>query len=95
MSDTNTLITGLEIKIKKIVTLHQNLKEEKARLISEINELKQINNNQNTIIKNLKDKNELNTIASTINKTTDNKELHLKINGLVREIDNCIALLNK
>ncbi len=95
MSEISILIHGLDDKIKKLITLHNNLKEDNAQLISEINELKQINNDQTSIIKNIKGNNNIIKIADSINSTADTKEIRLRINEFVREIDKCIALLNK
>lgn len=95
MSEISILINGLDNKIKKLITLHQNLKEDNAQLISEINELKRINDHQIALIDNLKGRNEIIKITDSITNTTETKEIRSKINEFVREIDKCIALLNK
>jgi predicted nuclease with TOPRIM domain len=93
MNDLTLNITDLKAKIEKIVKLHQELKKENELLAAEKeNLLKTIEEQKNTIValetsnKEIQDsKNEeQNKIV------IDTKE---KINELVQEIDDCIALL--
>ncbi len=93
MNDLTLNITDLKAKIEKIVKLHQELKKENELLVAEKeNLLKTIEEQKNTIValetsnKEIQDsKNEeQNKIV------IDTKE---KINELVQEIDDCIALL--
>lgn len=93
MNDLTLNITDLKAKIEKIVKLHQELKKENELLSAEKeNLLKTIEEQKNTIValetsnKEIQDsKNEeQNKIV------IDTKE---KINELVQEIDDCIALL--
>ena len=93
MNDLTLNITDLKAKIEKIVKLHQELKKENELLAAEKeNLLKTIEEQKNTIValetsnKEIQDskKEEQNKIV------IDTKE---KINELVQEIDDCIALL--
>ena len=95
MSEISYIISELENKLKKLVDLHLNLKEKNKRLIIENEELKKYLEEKNNTIINLKDKNNIEVIANQLGKNTKNKETRSKINELVRDIDNCIALLNK
>jgi polyribonucleotide nucleotidyltransferase len=95
MSEISYIISELENKLKKLVDLHLNLKEKNKRLINENEELKKNIEDKNNTIINLKDKNNIEIIANQLGKNTKNKETRSKINELVRDIENCIALLNK
>lgn len=95
MSEISDIISGLENKLKKLVDLHLKLKEENKRLVIETKELKRIIEEKNKTILTLKDNNNIEIIAKQLGKSTKNKKTRSKINELVRDIDNCIALLNK
>ena len=93
MNDLTLNITDLKAKIEKIVKLHQELKKENEQLVTDnVNLQKTIEEQKNTIValeKNNKEIEETKSIEQD-KIVTDTK---LKINELVQEIDNCIALL--
>ncbi|MCX6295755.1 MAG: hypothetical protein NTX97_06760 [Bacteroidetes bacterium] len=93
MNDLTLNITDLKSKIEKIVKLHQELKKENEQLVADKENLqKTIDEQKNTIAvleKNNKEIEETKSIEQD-KIVTDTK---LKINELVQEIDNCIALL--
>lgn len=93
MSDLTLNMNDLKAKVEKLVNLHQELKKENKRLITEnenaLNAIKEQNSTIETLQKNIKElsqhkQEEQNKII------TDTKG---KINELVQEIDQCIALL--
>ncbi|MDQ3047230.1 MAG: hypothetical protein M3R27_06745 [Bacteroidota bacterium] len=93
MNDLTLTITDLKSKVEKLVGLHGQLKNDNEKLSAENAELHKTIEDQKAQIAALEsssrdlieNKNEeQNTII------TDTKE---KINELVQEIDNCIALL--
>ena len=93
MNDLTLNITDLKAKIEKIVKLHQELKKENELLAAEKeNLLKTIEEQKNTIValetSNKEIQNSKNEEQNKI--VIDTKE---KINELVQEIDDCIALL--
>jgi predicted nuclease with TOPRIM domain len=93
MNDLTLNITDLKAKIEKIVKLHQELKKENELLVADKeNLLKTIEEQKNTIaaleISNKEIQDAKNEEQNKI--VTDTKE---KINELVQEIDDCIALL--
>ena len=95
MSDLTLNITNLKAKVEKLVNLHKQLKKENERLAAETeNSVKTIKEQKNTIEMLQKTNKELILIENKQegqNKIiTDTK---LKINELVQEIDQCIALL--
>lgn len=93
MNELTLPITDLKAKIEKLVALHQDLKKEKEQLVSEQKELQEIIEGQKTTIELLRKENQ----DLTNNKNEEQKSIvsdtKQKINELVQEIDNCIALL--
>jgi len=92
----NNLISGIEIKLnnllssyKKVKSINSNLKEENTNLLSEIEQ-------KNIEINNLKDKIKIISISKSVDASKgDIRQTKLKINEYIREIDKCIAQLNK
>lgn len=86
MNDLTLTITDLKAKVEKLVNLHQQLKKDNDQLQKTVEE-------QKITIEKL-EKNNLEIVNSKSEEqnkiVTDTK---LKINELVQEIDNCIALL--
>ena len=93
MNELTGPITDLKGKVEKLVALHQTLKKECEEIKEEKEALqKTINEQQETIATLEKNNNDLvdNKEEEENNMVSDTK---LKINELVQEIDNCIALL--
>jgi len=96
VDQSDDIIVVLRTNLKRIIGLYQNLKEEcrnlqqknqeltvqLSSLSSENNELKQKNNNTELT-------------KAFIDASGSNHDAKIKINRIVREIDKCIALLNK
>ena len=80
-----------------MLTIHNSLKLEKKEILKENNQLrKEVSENQ-LVIDNLEDKIKLLKISRSTS-TPDlekDKQSRQKINEYVREIDRCIALLNR
>jgi hypothetical protein len=92
----HNMIIKLRLKIKKIITLFEKEKE-KCRILqnqnkdyeAQINNLKQEQEKLTIQYNNLK-------LAKSIESSgLSNHDAKLKVNTIVREIDKCIALLNK
>ncbi|HEX8516816.1 MAG TPA: hypothetical protein VF868_11495 [Bacteroidia bacterium] len=93
MNDLAPNMTDLKGKIEKLVKLHQQLKQENDALNAEKAELQKTVEEQRSAIETLeRANNELEQKKAEEQNTiiTDTK---LKINELVQEIDDCIALL--
>ncbi|MCW3072804.1 MAG: hypothetical protein JWO44_2694 [Bacteroidetes bacterium] len=93
MNELTPTITDLKGKIEKLVKLHQQLKQENDSLNAEKLGLQKTVEEQKSTIEALqKGQQELEQKKSEEQNTiiTDTK---LKINELVQEIDDCIALL--
>jgi hypothetical protein len=90
------LLKEFKSKLDKLINLHLRLKQEKLLLIQEQSQLKeQIRllalNNEELVRK----QENLKFAKSLLGAEEDSHGAKLKINRIVREIDNCIALLNK
>lgn len=93
MNDLTLNIGDLKAKIEKVVKLHQELKKENEQLVADKENLQKAINEQKNTIEALEKKNKELEQSKSEEQTkivTDTKE---KINELVQEIDNCIALL--
>jgi len=91
-----TIINNIELKLQKLIADYNKVKLEKSDL--------QINNDaltaklqeQEEQILSLQDKVKLMSISKSVDMNKDGiKATRSKINEYVREIDKCIALLNK
>ena len=94
--ETPQLIGGFKDKFEKFVYLYRELKNENRQLKVEVEKLKLKLSDTEVVNNELKHKLETNDLAKTfIGSGENSKEAKLKINKIVREIDNCIALLNR
>lgn len=93
MSDLNNSIADLKLKIESLIHAHSNLKEENEILKTENEGLKnQLTEQQNKLTALQQEQQQLiqNKNEEQHKVITDSK---LKIDELVQEIDNCLALL--
>ena len=90
------IVDNLEVKIKKLISLYEIEKQEKKSATQEIENIKKELIDQREIVKELEDKIKLVKLSKVVSSSgDDNKRTKQKINDYVREIDKCIALLNK
>jgi predicted RNase H-like nuclease (RuvC/YqgF family) len=94
MGDIATLVSGIEYKVRKLITRNQSLKDENEKLKKEIEALKRTNTEQTELLRKSEEKVNIIKLAKTLETKEGNVEAKLKINELVREIDKCIGLLN-
>jgi chromosome segregation ATPase len=94
MKDVETLVSGIDYKLKQLFDNHHHLREENVALKKKIEEFKSDINKYRETIKQLEEKVQLLKLAKTLESNEGNVEAKLKINELVREIDKCIGLLN-
>ena len=90
------IVEDIEVKVKKLIVKYEELKGESNVLEQEklqvLNEL----SSKNSKIEQLQEKIKLMNISKSVDVSGDDvKKTRLKINEYVREIDKCIALLNK
>ena len=94
MKDLSTLVTSLNKKAHQLVEKYQNVKEENKKLTDKIAGLTEELNQKNQHLEELSNKVNLLKISGSVDKEST-KDVKLKINELVREIDKCIAQINK
>ncbi|HNR49125.1 MAG TPA: hypothetical protein PKN14_07730 [Bacteroidia bacterium] len=104
-------IKAIEVKIQKLIEFNKNIAEEKAmfeeenrQLTEEIKKLKETISHyeqqletQKVELANLEDKNKVLNLATSETTETkeENKFLKTRIDEYVKEIDKCLALLDK
>lgn len=90
------IIVTLKDKIKKLLSLYNGLKAENAELKKQTEEYIIQLKNKEAELDFLKNKyNKLKLAKSLLASTGDSHDAKIKINRIVREIDKCIALLNR
>ena len=96
MTEKESIINSLEEKVKKLVTLHETLRSENQHFSGENNDLRDIIKLKDNELKDLQGRYEQLKLAKLL--VTGSEDVHeakLKVNKIVREIDKCIALLNR
>lgn len=95
MESAGTIIAGIDYKVRKLISQIEKLDNENKELNNKINELKTNIRNLELNISEQQDKIKVLKLAKSLNKEESKTEVKLKINELLREIDNCVRLLNK
>jgi hypothetical protein len=93
MNDLTLNITDLKSKIEKLVILHQDLKKENEQLLADNTNLRKTIAEQQSAIEALQKNNKEIEHLKSEEQNKIVSDTKLKINELVQEIDNCIALL--
>jgi Mg2+ and Co2+ transporter CorA len=91
------LIKQLLEKTKLLAERYQQQVKKNNQLEIELAELRNKLEQQNEIIKDLEERNKILKLAASLRGNTEENvsSIKLKINQLVKEIDKCVALLNK
>jgi len=91
------VVESIENKVNNIISLYNSLKKEKEEILEENTKLKSDISERDKSIKSLEEKINLLRISKSVGAldVEKNMESRRKINEYVREIDKCIALLNK
>lgn len=87
LSEVTTLVKQLGGRVNELTSENEQLK---TQLADALQKLKQ----QEDQISDLSEKQKLITLAKSLPSDESRKDVKLKINDMVREIDKCIALLN-
>ncbi len=97
MNELERVVASLQSKIEKLIHLHKKYEEENTLLLFEKNQLLTNSELQNKHIKELEQlTNELQSAAGLSTAlSAGNAENKNRINELVKEIDECIALITK
>ncbi len=91
-----TIVDNIELKVRKLIERCNQLKSDKEGLEQDNQALNVELQEKKKKIVALHEKVKLMNISRSIDSSTEEiKESRLKINEYVREIDKCIALLNK
>jgi predicted nuclease with TOPRIM domain len=93
--EQNNVVEELKQKIESLIELYENSKQQISHLQEENNKLKNQINQKDTELANLKEKYSRLELAKSIASSETTHDAKIKINRIVREIDNCISLLNK
>ena len=89
-------IDRLQNKLESLVARHQSVKATNQQLEIQLEQLTQQLETQQESVRQLEDKNKILKLSASLHgEEQDTKATRNKINELVREIDKCIALLNK
>ena len=94
MASFYTLYNDIEYKIKQAQLRLIDISRENKQLQEEKQLIKNENERLHARVRDLEEKIKLMTITQTIIQKEDKTETKRKITELVREIDNCIGLLN-
>ena len=95
MKETDVLIQGVEYKVRKLLSYYTKLKKSNETIQSDFQLLKQDIEKKNNLIDELKQEIQKIKLAKSLESKEGPNEAKIKINELVREIDNCIGLLNQ
>ena len=96
MENPNTQLDQIKIKVEKLIMLHTNLYEQNLKLEAEKEMLESRLDEQNLILNSLKEKDKISNLASVINTNNqDSREVKKQISNYIKEIDRCLAMLNK
>ncbi len=96
MSESKEIIGDLRNKFKAIISMNEGYREKNQILQEEIEKLNSKITGQELKINELNGKYESTDLAKAFSASgEDSQEAKLKVNQIVREIDKCIALLNK
>ena len=91
-----TIIDNIELKVGKLIEKYDQINAEKLDLQRNNNTLNVRLQEKESQIVDLQDKVKLMNISKSVDASKEEvKSTRLKINEYVREIDKCIALLNK
>jgi thiamine biosynthesis lipoprotein ApbE len=85
---------SIQQKLLLLVKEYQLLKKETTRLKFSVDELQQKLTVQSAELEKFRQQTELSTTKSTVFNEADKAELEKRINTYLKEIDNCISLLN-
>jgi len=90
------IVNNIEVKLGKLIAKYKQIREEKFILQQENEGFVSVLKSKENEISELQEKIKLMNISKSVDASKQEvKETRLKINEYVREIDKCIALLNK
>lgn len=94
MADLSIRLSEIELKLRKLVTLKNQLIESNSELVRRNEELLETVENLQAENAELKDKINKITIVNALGNEKEIEESRQLIKALVKEIDQCVAILN-
>lgn len=95
MSDFESVIQSIEEKVARLLKRLDNLNSENQQIKEELNTLKTLTEKQQFLLSKKEDEYNALKIAASMLGSNDNKRASkLKINALIRDINDCIASLS-
>lgn len=96
MKSIASIVASLKSKTEKMLHLQEALQKSNAQLTLKVSKLQSRVEELEALNRKLDEQNKVIRIAQNVSGDTDkNLAIKLKINELVREIDKCIAQLNR
>ena len=96
MDDNLRQLKELKFKVEKLINLHEQLLKQHQQLQTTNNQLTQKIEKQEIQIADLTETNRVIRMAQRISGSDQNtRDIKLKINEYIREIDRCIGLINR
>ena len=96
MAIQENVISSLEEKIRRVIQVAEGLRDNNEQLQQQIDNLLEQLRRKDQEIEVLESKNQSLKLAKTlISSPEDVKNVKLQVNRMVREIDKCIAFLNR
>jgi predicted nuclease with TOPRIM domain len=89
------IIEGIRQKVQSVKTRLQEQMEENDQLRKQFEDLQAELQQKKSLIDELEQKNQKLSLVKGIVAEGDNQDARIQINRIVREIDKCIALLNR
>lgn len=91
----NKVLQKLNDNIANVIVLYNKAKVQNNELLAEVNKINEELNIYKDKYHQIEKKYENLKLAKAINNEIGDSEAKVKLNKIIREIDNCIALLNK
>jgi hypothetical protein len=95
MEDLSVILHGLEYKTLRLIKKLEETNKENIEIKDKLITLEKSEAENKLKIKYLEEKNNIIKIANSIEGSENKVKAKLKINELLREVDRCLALLNK
>jgi hypothetical protein len=95
MSDLGVLVSGIEFKVRKLTEMLELRETESRQWLNERSQLQKKIEEQRMQIQQLEERNQKLHMAHALTSKDDVVSVKQRINELVREVDRCLALLNK
>ncbi len=96
MAIQDEVIFSLEEKIKQIILVAEELRIKNLKLEQQVDELSEVVRQKEYEMEELNTKCQNLTLAKTIASSSgDIRQVKLQVNRMMREVDKCIALLNR